>query len=160
MICHTDAVAGNRTTRDNDDEDADGDEDHRSIQRRVDASTSLDDARMRANLGADDKARTNNKPAVLCRVASFCPVERRANVLVVVDGLPSCLPIAADRDERRRQQPQRQQQQGKQQQPQQREKQQQQQAAGDTKTRARHNLRSSKAYPCCRGQLRRLPGVG
>ena len=102
MICHTDAVAGNRTTRDNDDEDADGDEDHRSIQRRVDASTrSLDDARMRANLGADDKARTNNEPAVLCRVASFCPVERRANVLVVVDGLPTCSPIAADRDERR-----------------------------------------------------------
>ncbi|XP_033176324.1 regulating synaptic membrane exocytosis protein 2 isoform X13 [Bombus impatiens] len=77
MICHTDAVVGNRTTRDNDDEDADGDEDHGSIQRRVDASTSLDDARMRASLEADDKTRTNK--TVRCRVASTCPVERRAN---------------------------------------------------------------------------------
>lgn len=152
MICHTDAVVGNRTTRDNDDEDADGDEDHGSIQRRVDVSTSLDDARMRASLEADDKTRTNK--TVRCRVASTCPVERRANVLVVVDGLPSCVPIVTDChrlvccDKRHKQQRQKQQQRDK------------QQPVEDTKARARHNLRSSKAYPCCRGQLRRLPGVG
>lgn len=169
MICHTDAVAGNRTTRDNDDEDTDGDEDHGSSQRRVHASsTNLDDVRMRGSLEADDKARTNK--GVRCRaVASSCPVERWANVVVVVvDGLPTFVPFVTDRrsccDVQQHQYHhhhhhhyhQKQQQQQQQQEETREEKRQKQ----DAKARARCNLRSPKAYPCCRGQLRRLPGVG
>ena len=170
MICHTDAVAGNRTTRDNDDEDTDGDEDHGSSQRRVHASsTNLDDVRMRGSLEADDKARTNK--GVRCRaVASSCPVERWANVVVVVvDGLPTFVPIVTDRrsccDVQQHQYHHHhhhhhhyhQKQQQQQQQEETREEKRQKQ---DAKARARCNLRSPKAYPCCRGQLRRLPGVG
>lgn len=137
MICHTDAVAGNRTSRDTDDEEADGDEDHGARLRRV----RVDDNRMRGSLLSGEKARTN-KGARWCRVASFCPAGR-SNVLV--DGLllPGCGPFTNSFTDSRvscvEQQP-----------------------VERTKARrpARRNLRTSNAYPCCRGQPVRLPGVG
>ncbi|PBC26329.1 hypothetical protein APICC_04699 [Apis cerana cerana] len=164
MICHTDAVAGNRTTRDNDDEDTDGDEDHGSSQRRVHASTNLDDVRMRGSLEADDKARTNKR--IRCRaVASSCPVERWANVVVVVvDGLPTFVPIVTDRrsccDVQQQQYHHHHHHHHHQQQQQQEQTREEKRQKQNAKARARRNLRSPKAYSCCRGQLRRLPGVG
>ena len=127
MICHTDAASGNRTTRDTDDEDADGDEDRGSSQRRVDASTKLK-TRVGASLSRTDKA---------------CPAVRSGHRFLR-SGQTSIVVVAVHRtiaDRRVRPDVQ-------------------QRTAERAKPPAPRNLRLSSAYPCCRGQLVRLPGVG